>query len=57
MTRLKGKWIDKGIYYECPFCYAGYMKSICEKTIDLSISKMNFCFNCGADMREADNEQ
>ena len=50
----KGKWVDNGIYYECPFCHAGYMKSICEKTLDNN--KMNFCFNCGADMREADND-
>lgn len=53
--RQSGNWIDKDIYYECPYCHAGYMKSICEKTLELS--KMNFCFNCGAMLREADNEQ
>ena len=49
----KGMWIDKDIYYECPFCHAGYLKSICEKTLELS--KMNFCFNCGSDMRGDEN--
>ena len=52
----KGKWINKEIYDECPFCLAGYMKSICEKTLDHN--KMNFCFNCGANMKEdKENEQ
>ena len=51
----KGKWIvddEDEIYMWCSQCEQGkrYSQS-------LYVKKTNFCPNCGADMREADNEQ
>ena len=56
--RKKGKWINEGVYGEghaqcsircnnplCNFHYIGYL------------GDYNFCPNCGADMREVDDER
>lgn len=52
----KGKWIRGKIafYDTCPFCNTSVRQYICE--IFLDEGEMNFCPNCGADMREADND-
>ena len=52
--RKKGKWIKKeptikelhGCYYECSRCHK----------FSLPFQKLNFCPNCGADMREGEEE-
>ena len=55
--RKKGKWIERddcwdGIYYECSVCK--YSFSSMEGTP--SDNDYNFCPNCGADMREGEEE-
>ena len=46
-SRPSGEWIDCGSYYKCPFC---------EEIEFESDGKTNFCPNCGARMREINNE-
>lgn len=45
--RPSGEWIDCGSYYKCPFC---------EEIEFESDGQTNFCPNCGARMREINNE-
>ena len=45
--RPQGEWIECGSYYKCPFC---------EEIEFESDGKTNFCPNCGARMREINNE-
>ena len=49
--RQKGEWIDytKDGYVECPFCHSA---TNCDGNKD----ELHFCFSCGADMREVDDE-
>lgn len=48
--RKKGKWLDEYRYgYKCSEC-GGYLEIECEDI------EMNFCPNCGADMREGEQE-
>jgi len=49
--RKKGKWIDhtdEG-YIECPFCGSA-------TNCDGDISELHYCFSCGADMREEEQD-
>ena len=44
----KGKWISKGLNYD------GYELLQCSECADISVrlrKELNFCRNCGADMR------
>ena len=47
--RPKGKWIKKSLGFDCDKC--GYTQ-----IYESLICEYHFCPNCGADMREADNE-
>ena len=49
--RQKGEWIDytEDGYVECPFCHSA---TNCDGNKD----ELHFCFSCGADMREVDDE-
>ena len=50
--RQKGEWIDytEDGYVECPFCHNA---TNCDGNKD----ELHFCFSCGADMREVDDER
>ena len=50
--RQKGEWIDytEDGYVECPFCHSA---TNCDGNKD----ELHFCFSCGADMREVDDER
>ena len=49
--RQKGEWIDytEDGYVECPFCHNA---TNCDGNKD----ELHFCFSCGADMREVEQE-
>lgn len=49
--RQRGEWIDytEDGYVECPFCHNA---TNCDGNKD----ELHFCFSCGADMREVDDE-
>ena len=50
--RQRGEWIDytEDGYVECPFCHNA---TNCDGNKD----ELHFCFSCGADMREVDDER
>lgn len=52
--RKRGRWIDKGEYAECSNCgaYSGTQFDGVEPVPH----KTNYCPNCGADMRDKQNE-
>lgn len=55
MAVSNAKWRNKGVYYECSNCNAGYMMSIAEKLLDsdkfnYDSDKFNYCPFCGAKM-------
>ena len=54
VERPKGEWIGKGISVMCSECSALYSISIPEKFHSYNI-KMNYCPNCGADMRDGED--
>ena len=49
--RPKGRWIDytDDGYVECPFCGSA-------TNCDDNISELHYCFSCGADMREEEQD-
>ena len=49
----KGTWIDQEDCWQCSECGDEYVLDVDVKPID---ARMNFCPNCGADMRGADDE-
>ena len=46
-----GKWIDSGYGVECSLCGEWYPHA------SIARNQLNFCPNCGADMRERDDER
>ena len=55
-TRPHGKWNDKKVafYLECSNC--GALVSGYQPNIFLENEKLNYCPNCGADMRQEESE-
>lgn len=51
-SRPQGKWIKQGVYFECPFCHCGCNSIITDKIV---FGRLNYCPNCGADMRGDNN--
>jgi hypothetical protein len=50
--RPRGKWIDytDDGYVECPFCGSA-------TNCDDNISELHYCFSCGADMRQREEQE
>ena len=48
-----GEWIEQEDCWQCSVCGDEYVLEVGVKPID---AKMNFCPNCGADMRGSDDE-
>lgn len=50
--RPRGRWIDHTDdgYVECPFCGSA-------TNCDDNISELHYCFSCGADMREEEQNE
>lgn len=56
---VRGKWIDMGDFISCSSCNATHLKefeSDYGKAMRLD-ARTNFCPNCGADMRETEDEK
>ena len=53
-SRPKGKWIKTNDYVTCAYGCIDYVKCSCCKND--SLEEGDYCPNCGADMKEADNE-
>lgn len=51
-SRRKGKWIDTQPYYHDVYDKNAYYCSNCHDYYTRDWQEMNFCPNCGADMRE-----
>ena len=49
----RGEWIEQEDCWQCSVCGDEYVLEVGVKPID---AKMNFCPNCGADMREREGE-
>ena len=47
----KGKWIDSGYGVECSLCGEWYPHA------SIARNQLNFCPNCGADMRQGGNSE
>jgi len=54
VERPKGKWIDRGEYAECSIC--GAHSGTQFNGVEPIPLKTNFCPNCGADMRDKNDE-
>lgn len=52
-SRPKGKWIKTNDYVTCAYGCIDYVKCSCCKND--SLEEGDYCPNCGADMREADD--
>ena len=55
--RIKGRWIDDGLYSD-NFPHHAWHCSECEESVlEIDEPWFKFCPNCGADMREVDDER
>lgn len=53
LERPKGEWENHGIINICSICNCDVLLTITDKICN---GVVNFCPNCGADMREADDD-
>lgn len=53
---VRGKWIDEGTFADNNNAHAYMCSNCCSHVIEYpeEIKDQHFCYNCGADMREAE---
>jgi len=52
--RPQGEWKKHGLCFECSKCHCGCMFTIVDKIV---YGELNFCPNCGAEMRKGGKEE